>query len=65
MEWKKGRDWIKAARIESSNELIIVNEFSYEDIQRKLNEYNFQQFDKIIVNLTGGTKVMTIATRLF
>lgn len=63
MEKKGTRDWIKkAARIESSNELIIVNEFSYEDIQRKLNEYNFQQFDKIIVNLTGGTKVMTIAT---
>jgi hypothetical protein len=63
MERKGTRMWIeKAARIENSNNPIIVNEFSYEDIQRKLNEYDFQQYEKIVVNLTGGTKVMTLAT---
>ncbi|MDY0315939.1 MAG: DUF1887 family CARF protein, partial [Bacteroidales bacterium] len=63
MERKGTRNWIeKATQIKKSNNPIIVNEFSYEDIQRKLNEYDFQNFGKIIVNLTGGTKVMTLAT---
>lgn len=63
MERKGTRGWIeKAAKIGNSNKLIVVNEFSYEDIQNKLNEYDFQQYEKIFVNLTGGTKVMTLAT---
>ncbi len=63
MERKGTRIWIeKAAQIENSKEPIIVNEFSYEDIQKKLNQYDFQKYEKIIVNLTGGTKVMTLAT---
>lgn len=63
MEKKGTRKWIeKASDIKSTQDPIIVDRFSYDDIQQKLNNHNFEIYDKLIVNITGGTKVMTLAT---
>ena len=66
MEEKGCRQWIeKATGIKSVLNPIIVNEYSYDDIKHKLNEFDVSLYGKIIVNLTGGTKVMTIAAHDF
>ncbi len=66
MEAKGCRKWIEAAaKITCAGEPILVNEYSYDDIQQKLNSFDFSVYDKLIVNLTGGTKVMTIAAQEF
>jgi hypothetical protein len=66
MEKKGCRRWIiKAASIEEDkNNLfcILVKEFSFDDISNRLDEFDFSLYDKIILNLTGGTKVLTLAT---
>ena len=38
---------------------IIIEEFSSSDIEKKLNEINYDVFEKIVVNVTGGTKIMS------
>jgi hypothetical protein len=61
MEKSGRRKWIeKAAGIEKS-EFCEVNHFSFDDIIEQLDKFDFAIYDKIIVNLTGGTKVMTLA----
>jgi archaellum component FlaF (FlaF/FlaG flagellin family) len=66
MEAKGCRKWIEtAANITCVGEPILVNEYSYDDIQQKLNNFDFSVYEKCIVNLTGGTKVMTIAAHEF
>ena len=59
MENKGTRTWIeKASQI--AGEKIEVEEFSFTDISKKLSGCDFEIYDKIIVNLTGGTKIMTL-----
>lgn len=41
--------------------IIVVSEDSLPDAQQKLLNENFSREDKYIVNLTGGTKIMSIA----
>ncbi len=66
METKGCRKWIEtAANITCSGEPLHVNEYSYDDIQQKLNSFDFSVYEKVIVNITGGTKVMTIAAHDF
>lgn len=59
MEQKGTRSWIENA-CHISGEKVEVNQFSFADIETKLSEYDFDNYDKIIVNLTGGTKIMTL-----
>lgn len=64
METKGIRHWIiNSCKIDPSTilEPIIVDQFSFDDIEQKLDLFPFEQYEKIIVNLTGGTKVMTLA----
>lgn len=66
MEAKGCRIWIEtAANICCKGEPIVVNEFSYDDIQQRLSSFDFTGYEKLIVNLTGGTKVMTLAAHEF
>ena len=66
MEAKGCRIWIEtAAKISCKGEPIVVNEFSYDDIQQRLLSFDFTGYEKLIVNLTGGTKVMTLAAHEF
>lgn len=66
MEAKGCRKWIEtAANITCIGEPLLVNEYSYDDIQQKLNSFDFSVYEKVIVNITGGTKVMTIAAHDF
>jgi hypothetical protein len=64
IELKGARAWIeRTCNIkESSVSKIEVNPFSFTDIETKLKQFDFDPFDKIIVNLTGGTKVMTLVS---
>lgn len=64
MEKKGCRRWIeKAAALDKdSSKLnhIVVKEFSFDDIGEKLDEFDFSAYEKLILNLTGGTKVLTL-----
>lgn len=39
-----------------------VEEFSYADIQQKLDSFDYAPYRDIYVNITGGTKIMSLAT---
>lgn len=64
MEKKGCRRWIeKAAALDIDNSKlfhIVVKEFSFDDIGEKLDEFDFSAYEKLILNLTGGTKVLTL-----
>jgi len=65
MEKKNVRKWIiKACDLPEDKLLdpVVVDQFSFDDIEEKLDSYSFEDFEKVIVNLTGGTKVMTLAS---
>lgn len=64
MEKKGARCWIENA-CNIKGEIIEVNEYSFADINEKLRSFDFDRFDKVVVNLTGGTKVMTIVAEDF
>jgi len=59
METKGTRCWIEKA-CQITGELIEVDQFSFSEIAEKLSNCDFDIYDKIIVNLTGGTKIMTL-----
>jgi len=61
MEKKGCRRWIEKTTNIISLPPLIVDQFSFSDIISKLNGFDFSQFDRLVVNLTGGTKIMTIA----
>lgn len=62
MEAKCISDWIANAcsLSQESVQRIVVDAFSYDVIQKKLEE-QLNDDDKYIVNLTGGTKIMSLA----
>lgn len=57
-------EWIKnASEIEETNIMELeVNEFSFDDIESKLDSFPFDEYERKILNLTCGTKVMVLAT---
>lgn len=57
------RKWImKAAGIDEQKSFKkIVDAESKEDVIEKLNEFDWAQFSDIVVNITGGTKMMSLA----
>lgn len=61
------REWtIKAANIPVNlQEKIVVDPENKEDVITKLNSFDWENYDEIIVNVTGGTKMMSIATYEF
>lgn len=44
---------------------IIIDEYNDEDIKTKLNSFDFDIYDRIFVNVTGGTKVMSLISYEF
>jgi hypothetical protein len=67
MEERGNRQWIlKTVAIDAEKLLdpIVVNEFSFEDIEEKLVK-SVNDEDTYVVNLTGGTKVMSLAVYEF
>jgi hypothetical protein len=67
MEEKGVKSWItKVCNIgEDKTITIVVDQFSLNDIENKLNELNYDDYDKLIVNVTGGTKIMSHAVTEF
>lgn len=64
MEKTGQRRWIiNATHIEPEKLMhpIIVDQFSFSSIEENLDKIDFSVFNRIYVNLTGGTKVMTLA----
>jgi hypothetical protein len=55
---------IHAAKIDEAKILpyVLVNAFSFEDVELQLNAV-INDEDRYLVNLTGGTKIMSLATR--
>lgn len=63
METRGNRDWILNVVNNDSLEVldpVIVNPFSFDDIESKLAEV-INDNDEYVVNLTGGTKIMSLA----
>lgn len=62
-------DWIaKAAHLDQSRvDTLIVAEHSYVDVQKLLEEKfeEFKSYNRILVNVTGGTKMMSLAVANF
>ncbi len=65
MERKGCRKWIENATEIKCLEAKIVEQFSFEDIVNKFNEIDLSSYSRVIVNLTGGTKIMTLAAHDF
>jgi hypothetical protein len=67
MEEKGVKDWItKVCKITADRTFtIIVDQFSLNDIEDKLRKLNYGGYDKLIVNVTGGTKIMSHAVTEF
>lgn len=59
------RKWIIGAlslnNSEDRTDKIIVEPEKYEDVKTKISKFDFSQYNEIIVNLTGGTKMMMLA----
>lgn len=64
MEKKGTRQWIENA-CNVKGEFVEVNEYSFTDINEKLQTVDFDKYDKVFVNLTGGTKIMTMVAEDF
>jgi len=60
MEQKQCRLWIEQAACICNSPCLVVEQFSFDNIVEKLDSFDFSTYKKIIVNLTGGTKVMTL-----
>ncbi len=62
MEEKGVGKWIQKVCNISVEKAItkIVDEFSLSDIENKLNELNYNDYGRVFVNVTGGTKIMSI-----
>jgi Domain of unknown function (DUF1887). len=66
MELDKGLFLEKALGIQESSSLrISVVEDDLEDLNTNLKENNFSNSDEYIINLTGGTKIMSIGVYNF
>lgn len=67
MEKKGVRTWIqKVCKIPEDKVYVTnVDQFSIVDIESKLNEIDYDEYDKIYVNVTGGTKIMSHAATDF
>jgi len=67
MELNGKSQWvIDGSGMQDKNVIIMtVVEDSIEDIKKQLSELKFESKDKILVNLTGGTKIMSIGVYNF
>lgn len=63
MEQKGVGQWIiKSMQLKAENtQSITVSDFDFEQIEQQLNTLQFNDDDQLIVNITGGTKIMTLA----
>lgn len=56
---------LKSCNLEEISEIInfiIVDEMNMKDIKTKFAEIDYSKYQEILVNITGGTKIMSIAT---
>jgi hypothetical protein len=62
MEDKGVLKWIqKVCNIEGDKIITkVVDQFSLSNIESKLSEVNYDGYDKLFVNITGGTKIMSL-----
>jgi len=66
MEKKGVGDWIrKVCEITNFEEPICVNHSDISDIENKLSKLTFDKYEQIFVNITGGTKMMSLAVSDF
>lgn len=60
---KEKEEWIKnSLNIQNKYHSIIVDEYDNKDILEKLKEFNIHEYKNKYINITGGTKLMSIET---
>ncbi|MDR1791963.1 MAG: DUF1887 family protein [Bacteroidales bacterium] len=65
MEEKGVGDWIRKVCEITNFETICVNHSDISDIENRLAECSFDKYEQIFVNITGGTKMMSLAVSDF
>ena len=60
---KEKEEWIKnSLNIQNKYHSIIVDEYDNKDILQKLKEFDIHEYKNKYINITGGTKLMSIET---
>ena len=61
------REWtVKACDLEENTyDFILVDAYKKESVLKNLQDYDWSRFESIIVNITGGTKIMALAAYEF
>lgn len=64
MEENHISDWIiKGAGIADENvHRIFVDQYSINNIKERLSSFDFDKYERLLFNITGGTKIMTLAS---
>lgn len=65
MQRKGVVDWITSSAKISSFQSILVNEYSIADITEQLKNHDYSPYERLIVNITGGTKIMILSVYNF
>lgn len=65
MKDKENENIKKALKLSNATHTIIVDEFNNKDIQNKLSNFDFSPYSNFIVNITGGTKIMSLEAYTF
>jgi hypothetical protein len=65
MEKKCVGEWIRKVCEITDFQTICVDKSNIQDIENKLTDFNYDRFEQIFVNVTGGTKIMSLAVSDF
>ncbi|GHT14373.1 hypothetical protein FACS189426_20600 [Bacteroidia bacterium] len=65
MESKGVGNWIRNVCKITEFQTIRVNHSDISDIEKKLAEFNYNEYEQIFVNVTGGTKMMSLTVSDF
>lgn len=55
----------RALDIPNKTHTIIVDEFNNKDISQKLQDFDYSTYNRLLVNITGGTKIMSLEAYTF
>lgn len=65
MKNKENENIKKSLNLPNAIHTIIVDEFNNKDIQSKLSDFDFSPYSNLVVNITGGTKIMSLEAYTF
>lgn len=65
MQNKENENIKKSLNLPNAIHTITVDEFNNKDIQSKLSDFDFSPYSNLVVNITGGTKIMSLEAYTF